>query len=83
MVNEAIEVLFQLARDFGRAPEARAIPQALGPLLGTALHPCAEGRISHMERLGDGVDMVPCHHLTDGLSTAKDPRLCGLLEQGI
>ena len=33
LIDQAIEVLFQLARDFGRSPGARAIQQALGPLL--------------------------------------------------
>ncbi len=32
LIDQAIEVLFQLARDFGRSPGARAIPQALGPI---------------------------------------------------
>jgi hypothetical protein len=39
LIDEAIEVLFQLARHFGRSPGARAIKQALGPLLRKALHP--------------------------------------------
>jgi hypothetical protein len=39
LIDQAIEVLFQLARDFGRSPGARAIQQALGPLLRKALHP--------------------------------------------
>jgi len=83
LVDEAIKVLFQLARDCGRSPGARAITQALGPLLRKALHPFAEGGIGHMERLGDGVDMVACHDLTDRLRTAKDPRFLGLLEHGV
>ena len=83
LIDEAIEVLFQLARDFGRSTGARAIPQALGPLLCKALHLFAEGRIGQMERRGDGVDLVACHDFPDRLRTAKDPRCLGLLEQGI
>ena len=83
LIDQAIEVLFQLARDFGWSPGARAIQQALRPLLRKALHPLSEGRIGHMKSLGDGVDMVPCHDLADGLRTAKDPRFLGLLEQGV
>jgi len=83
LIDEAIEVLFQLAGDFRRSPRARSIQQALGPLLRKALHPFAEGGIGHMERLGDGVDMVACHDLTDRLRTAKDPRFLGLLEHGV
>ena len=83
LIDEAIEVLLQLARDFGRSTGARAIQQALRPLLRKALHPLAEGGIGHMERLGDSVDMVPYHNLTDGLRTAKDSRCLGLLEHGV
>ena len=42
LIDEAIEVLFQRARDFGRATGARSIQQALGPLLRKALHPFSE-----------------------------------------
>jgi len=80
LINEAIEVLFQRARDFGRATGARAIQQALGPLLRKALHPFSEGGIGQVEGRGDGVDMVACHDLTDGLRPAKAPSLLGLLQ---
>jgi len=83
LLDEAPEVLFQPTGEFGRSPRARAIPQALGPLLRKALHPLTEGGIGHMERRGDGVDMVPGHHRTDGLRPAKDPGCLGLLEQGV
>jgi hypothetical protein len=82
LVDEAIEVLLQLARDFRRATGARAIQQALGPLLRKALHPFTQGRIRQVEGGGDGGDMVPRDHRMDGLGTAKDPRLLGLLEHG-
>ena len=82
LVDEAIEVLFQLARDFRGSTGARAIPQALGPLLRKALHPFPQGRIRHVEGRGDGGDMVTRDHRTDSLGTAKDPRLLGLLEHG-
>jgi hypothetical protein len=45
LLDEALEVLLQLACDFGRPPGARAISQALGPLLRKALHPFSEGGI--------------------------------------
>ena len=73
LVDEAIEVLCQLARDFGWSLGARAIQQALGSLLRKALHPFSEGGIGHVEGRGDGVDMVAGHDLTDGLRTAKAP----------
>jgi hypothetical protein len=65
--NEAIEVLFQLACDFARSTGTWATPQALGALLGKALHPFAESRIGQVERRGDGMDVVACDDLTDGL----------------
>jgi hypothetical protein len=34
LINEAVEVLFQGARNFTRSPGTGAIPQALGALLG-------------------------------------------------
>ena len=80
LIDETIEVLFQLAGDCGRSPGAWAIPQALGPLLRKALHPCAEGGIGQMERRGDGIDMVAGHDLPDRLRAAKDPRFLGLLD---
>jgi hypothetical protein len=83
LIDEAIEVLFQFAGDFGRSTGARAIQQALGPLLRKALHPFSEGGIGQVEGRGDGVDMGACHDLTDGLRAAKDPRLLGLLQYGL
>jgi hypothetical protein len=80
LLDQALEVLFQLARHLGRSPGARAIQQALGPLLRKALHPFAECRIRQMESRGDGVDMVAGYDLPDRLRPAKDPRCLGLLE---
>ena len=82
-IDKAIEMLFQGAGDFAWAPGARSIQQALGPLLCKALYPFSECGIGQMERLGDGVDMVACHHLTDGLRPAKDPGLFRLLQDGL
>jgi hypothetical protein len=82
LVDEAVEVLCQRARDFGGSTGARSIQQALGALLRKALHPFTQGRIRHVEGSGDGGDMVTRDHRTDSLGTAKDPRLCGLLEHG-
>ena len=83
LLDQALEVLFQLAGDFGWSSRARAIPQALGPLLCKALYPFAEGGIGQVERLGDGVDMVAGYDLPDRLRPAKDPRFLRLLEQGV
>jgi hypothetical protein len=82
LVDEAIEGLFQLARDLRWATGARSIPQALGPLLRQALHPFTQGSIRQVAGGRDGGDMVPLDHGMDGLGTAKDTRLLGLLEHG-
>ena len=83
LLNEAIEVHFECTGDFGRSTGARSIQQALGPLLRKALHPFAQGRIRHVEGGGDGGDMVTRDHRMDGLGTAKDTRLLGLLAHGV
>ena len=51
-IDEAMEVLLQLARDFGWSTAACAIPQALGALLCKALHPFTQGRIRQVEGRG-------------------------------
>jgi hypothetical protein len=61
---------------------ARAVQQALGPLLGKALPPCAESRIGNVEGRGDGGDAVACDDCTDGLGPAKSPGLLRLREPG-
>jgi hypothetical protein len=83
LIDEAIKVLFQLARDFAGATGTWAVQQALGALLGKALHPFAEGRIGKVEQRGDGLDVVARNDLTDGLRTAKDPGFLRLLEHGV
>lgn len=83
LINEAVEVLFQGARNFTRSTGTGAIPQALGALLSKALYPFAEGRIRQVEGGGDGGDMLTRDYRMDGLCTAKDTRLLGLLEHGV
>jgi hypothetical protein len=83
LIDETVEVLFEGAGHFWRAPGARAIPQALSSLIGKALHPFAQGGIGQMEGLGDALDVLARDHLTDGLGTAKDAGCLGLLEHGV
>jgi hypothetical protein len=82
LIDEAIEVLFECAGDFAWATRARAIQQPLGPLIGKALHPFAQGRIRQTEGGRDGGDVLTRDHRMDGECTAKDTRLLGLLEHG-
>jgi hypothetical protein len=83
LLDQALAVLFQRARDCGRSTGARSLPHALGPLLRTALPPCSACGIGHVEGRGDGVDMVAGHDLTDGLRPATDASLLGLLQDGL
>ena len=70
LIDEAIEVLFQRARDFRRSPRVRAIDQALDPLAGKTMDPLAEsGR-------GDGrqrrvADSGPCTTLRTAWARRK------------
>jgi hypothetical protein len=79
LIDKAVEMLFEGAGHFAWSPGTRSIQQTLWPLLRKALHPFSESGIGQVEGLGDGVDMMACHDLTDGLRTAKDPSLLGLL----
>ena len=83
LIDEALEVLFQLAGDFGWSTRAGAIDEALGALVGKTVHPFSQSGIGKRERVGDGLQAVPFDHFTDGLGPAKDPRLFRLLQEGI
>jgi hypothetical protein len=83
LINEAIEMVFQLAGDFGRSTRAWAIHQTLGALVGKALHPFPQGRIRQVEGGGDGGDVLTRDHRMDGLCPAKDPGLFRLLQDGL
>src|SRR5262249_14817078 len=83
LIDEAIEVLFQRARDFTGSAGTWTVHQARRALLGKALHPFGEGRICKVEQRGDGIDVVARNDLTDGLRAAKDSGFLRLLEHGV
>jgi hypothetical protein len=83
LIHQTVELLFQCAGHLARTTGARAIQQALGPLMGKALHPLSQGRIGEVEGCRDGIDVVPRSHRTDGLRPAKDPGLLRLFEHGL
>ena len=83
LIDEAIEVLFQLAGDFRRATRARAIDETRRALTGKAIDPLAEGGIGQRERIGDGVQAGPFDDFTDRLSATEDPRLFRLFQHRI
>jgi hypothetical protein len=79
LIDQAIEVLFQLARDFRRATGARAIDSTLRTLAGKAIDPLAQGGIRKLERVRDGLQTLPFHDIAHGLGTAEDAGFFGLL----
>jgi hypothetical protein len=83
LIDEALEVLFQLAGDFGWSTRAGVIDEALGTLVGKTVYPLSQSGIGKRERVGDGLQAVPFDHFTNGLGPAKDPRLFRLFQEGI
>ena len=79
LIDQAIEVLFQLAGDFGRSTGARAVDQTLRALAGKAMDPLAQGGIGKGERVGDGLKTLPFDDVAHGLGTAEDAGFFGLL----
>ena len=79
LIDEAIEVLFQLTGDFRRSSRARAIDETLRALAGKAIDPLAQGGIGKLERVRDGVQTLPLHDVAHGLGTAEDAGFFGLL----
>ena len=83
VLDEALEVLCQRARDFRRSTRARAVDEAWRALVGKAMDPFAQGRIGKLEGVGNRLEALPFDDVAHGLSTAEDARFFGLLEEGI
>ena len=83
LIDEAIEMVFQCAGDFGRSTGARAIHQTLGALVGKAVDPFTQGRIGKVQRVGDRLEALPCDDVAHGLGTTEDPGFLGLFEKGL
>jgi len=81
LIDQAVEVLFEGARYFAWAPRPWAVQQSLRSMLGTALHPLAEGGIGQVERRRDGADVRASNHLTHRLRPTKNARLLRLQQQ--
>jgi len=79
LIDETIEVLFQLAGNFRRSPRARAINETLRAVVGKAMDPLAQGGIGKGEGVRDGLQALPFHDVAYGLGTAKDASFFGLL----
>jgi len=83
LVDEPIEVVCQLAGHCGRTTGAGAIREALHPLAGKAMDPCAQRRIGKVQRVGNRLETLSFDDLTHGLGTTEAPGFLGLLERGI
>ncbi len=83
LVDEAIEVLFQCAGDFGGTPGAWAIHESLRALGGKTMDPFAQRGLGKVERSGDGWEALPCHDGADRLGATEDTGLLGPLHEGI
>jgi hypothetical protein len=83
LIDEPIEVLFQLAGELGRSTGARAIDQPPRALVRKAMAPLAQGGIGKVQRIGDGLEALAFDDLAHGLGTAKDTSLCGLFQESV
>ena len=83
LVDEAIEVLFQRAGDFGRSPGAGAIHQPPRALGGKAMDPFAQRRIGKVQCIRDRVEALAFDDVADRLGATEDAGFLGLLHEGI
>jgi hypothetical protein len=82
-IDEAIEVLFQRAGDFGRATGARAIHETLRALVGKAVDPLAQRRIGKVQRVGDGLEALSFDDGADRLGAPEHAGLLGLFQESL
>jgi hypothetical protein len=83
LIDEAIEVLFQLTRDLGRSARAGAVHEAWRTLVGKTMDPLAQRGIGKVQCIRDRLETLAFDDFTYGLGTAKDPRLFRLFQEGI
>jgi hypothetical protein len=83
LIDEAIEVLFQLTGDFRRSTGAWAVDEALRALVGKAIDPLTQSGIGKRQGVGDGLEALAFDDFTHGLGTAEDAGFFGLLYEGV
>ena len=79
LIDQTIEGLFQLARDFGGATRARPIHEAQRAVIGKTMDPLAQRGIGKLESVGDGLEALAFDNVAYGLGATEDPRFFGLL----
>ena len=83
LVNEAIEVHCECTGHLGRSTGARTVDKALRALVSQAMDPLTQGGIRQVQRVGDGLEALPCDDLAHGLGAPEDTGLLGPLQEGI
>src|SRR2546428_12389990 len=71
LIDEAIEMLFQLTSYFRWSTGAGTIEQALGALVGKAMQPFTQGRIRKLQRVRDVLDAPSFDDVPHSLGTAE------------
>jgi hypothetical protein len=83
LINEAIEVLCQLACDFRRSTGAGVVHEAWRALVGKAMDPLAQRGIGKGQRVRDGLEALAFDDVAYGLGTAADADLFRLFHEGV
>ena len=83
LIDQVIELGFDLAGHFARSATTRAIQEAAGAFTSKALYPFSQGGVGEMEGVRDGFDGLPGDDPTHGLSPAKDAGFLGVFHKGI
>src|SRR5688500_13748965 len=83
LIDESVELDFDLASHVGGSAATGAVEEAAGAFLSKAFHPFSQGGVGEMEGVRDSFDGLPGGDLTDGLSAAKDAGFFRVLHQGI
>jgi hypothetical protein len=83
LIDEAIAVLCQRARDFRRSTRAGAVGEALRALVGTAMDPRAQSGRGKRPCVGGGLEALAFDDFAPGLGTAEDTSLFGLFQKRV
>ena len=83
LIDESVELGFDLAGHFGWSAATGAVQEAAGAFASKALDPFSQGGVGEVEGVRDGFDGLSGDHLADGLSPAKDAGFLRMLHKGI
>jgi hypothetical protein len=83
LLDQALEVRFQLTGDCRRSPGAGVVHEAWRAVVGKAMDPLTEGGIGKGQRVRDGLEALAFDDFTHGLGPAKDSRRFRLFHEGI